>query len=566
MDNKYYDLLREIIKLINIEDSFVERIPKILNLVKDSIGMEAVGMRLRNGFDFPYYVTKGFPAYFVESENFLCSYDQYGEIERDFKGNPIIECMCGNVICGRTSPSYPFFTPFGSFWSNCTTQLLATTTDEDRQARTRNRCNSEGYESVALIPLKIKNEIVGLLQLNDKRKNMFTLDMINQMEDISLTIGVIFSQKEIETFSSEISKKEKERNRELNCLYNISNIKNQYDTFDEIYSKIMDTIPNAWENPGKISLALNIFNKTYFSHKYQDKIYKKEYPVNINKEKVGTLKVYFMTQEELDFNCSDNNEKNNFIYIITENIAKITQRKLTEDSLKKSKMELETRVYERTKEISEINKILEASLSDKEILMKEIHHRVKNNFSIIISLLELGSAGRKNQECADIMNESINRLRTMSLIHERLYQSDDFKNIDFSTYLSFFITELYGTVKKQDREIQLVFDIEENIKLTVNHAITCSLIINEILTNSFKYAFPQSWTGKPEVKIAMNKNIDNEVKIKINDNGIGIPENTTPENTDTLGLTLIFNLIKQLNGNIKLFREKGTEFQIFFHV
>ena len=118
-----------------------------------------------------------------------------GEITLDSEGNPYVECMCGNVICGRTDQEKDFFTEGGSFWSNNTSKLLSETTDEDRQTRTRNRCNSEGYESVGLIPLKAGNEIIGLIQLNDTRTHRFTDDTILFFEDIGISIGSAFSRK-----------------------------------------------------------------------------------------------------------------------------------------------------------------------------------------------------------------------------------------------------------------------------------------------------------------------------------------------------------------------------------
>ena len=137
-------------------------------------GCEAVGIRLREGDDYPYVEARGFPPEFIRVENELCLRDDEGNIFRDNGGNPVIECMCGNVICGRFDPSKPFFTKRGSFWTNSTTELLADFTETDRQSRTRNRCNGEGYESVALIPLHAGQERLGLLQLNDRRKGLFS--------------------------------------------------------------------------------------------------------------------------------------------------------------------------------------------------------------------------------------------------------------------------------------------------------------------------------------------------------------------------------------------------------
>ena len=155
------ELKTRILDTINQSVNWKESIEDVLNNIKEFSGFEAVAIRLREGEDYPYYVTQGFPAHFVEAERYLCSRDSKGEITRDSEGNPYVECMCGNVICGRTDQEKDFFTEGGSFWSNSTSKLLSETTDEDRQTRTRNRCNSEGYESVALIPLKAGNQIVG---------------------------------------------------------------------------------------------------------------------------------------------------------------------------------------------------------------------------------------------------------------------------------------------------------------------------------------------------------------------------------------------------------------------
>ncbi len=135
---------------------------------------------------------EGFRLNTSRLENKLCSKDEAGCLIRDFNGDPVLECMCGNVICGRFDPSKEFFTEKGSFWTNDTTRLLATTNDADRQIRTRNRCNGEGYESVALLALRVGENRLGLLQLNDKRKNMFTLEKIKMWERIadSLALGL----------------------------------------------------------------------------------------------------------------------------------------------------------------------------------------------------------------------------------------------------------------------------------------------------------------------------------------------------------------------------------------
>ena len=162
---------------------------KILMDIRETVDIDAVAFRLKEGNDYPYYEVTGFSDDFVEAERSLCARNENGDILLDTQGNPVLECMCGNIIQGRTDPSFPFFTSSGSFYSNCTTKLLAGTSDADRQSRTRNRCNGEGYESVALIPLPGKNGNIGLLQLNDTHCDRYSPEFIRVMEKIAHDIS-----------------------------------------------------------------------------------------------------------------------------------------------------------------------------------------------------------------------------------------------------------------------------------------------------------------------------------------------------------------------------------------
>lgn len=184
-----------LLKLLNSSNDLHGLIKELTTFLHNWSGCEAVGIRLKKGEDFPYFETSGFPPQFVQLENSLCTYNLQGQLARDEAGNPVLDCMCGNIIQGRFDPSKPFFTEHGSFWSNCTTELLASTTEADRQARTRNRCNGMGYESVALIPLKTTDETFGLIQFNDKRKDVFTMEMIDLLERLGDSIAIALSQR-----------------------------------------------------------------------------------------------------------------------------------------------------------------------------------------------------------------------------------------------------------------------------------------------------------------------------------------------------------------------------------
>jgi PAS domain S-box-containing protein len=185
-----------LLRLINSNSDLHELMREVTLLLQGWSGCEAVGVRLRDGADFPYFETRGFPAEFVQMENSLCSRDPEGDLRRDSAGNPVLECMCGNVLCGRFDPGKPFFSKSGSFWTSGTSRLLASTTEADRQARTRNRCNGEGYESVALIPLRTQNQTLGLLQCNDRREGRFTARKIAVLERMAASLSVALAQRQ----------------------------------------------------------------------------------------------------------------------------------------------------------------------------------------------------------------------------------------------------------------------------------------------------------------------------------------------------------------------------------
>ena len=202
----------DLLCLISRNDGIHELIRDVTVLLRNWTGCEAVGVRLNEGEDFPYFETRGFPEEHVRLENRLCAVDEKGEMIRDSEGNPVLECMCGNVLCHRFDPTLPFFTKYGSFWTNSTSALLASTSEADRQARTRNRCHGEGYESVLLAPISHGSHILGLLQLNDSRKDLFTPELVGTVERLASHLGIGLIQREQ-------AQRLRERERELSAIY-----------------------------------------------------------------------------------------------------------------------------------------------------------------------------------------------------------------------------------------------------------------------------------------------------------------------------------------------------------
>jgi PAS domain S-box-containing protein len=207
-------------------------------------------------------------------------------------------------------------------------------------------------------------------------------------------------------------------------------------------------------------------------------------------------------------------------------------------------------------------KIVE-SLKEKEVLLKEVHHRVKNNLQVISSILNLQRAYLKDKNSDNLFRELQNRVRSMSYIHESLYQTQDFSNLNFGEYLNNLATNLKHSYLVDDDNIEIEVTAEK-LFLNLDYSIPCGLIVNELISNSFKYAFPNGIKGKIDVNI---KKIHNFVEIIVADDGAGIKKEIDIKNTETLGLQLVTSLVEQIDG--ELFHRNlnpGTEIKITFNL
>jgi len=211
-------------------------------------------------------------------------------------------------------------------------------------------------------------------------------------------------------------------------------------------------------------------------------------------------------------------------------------------------------------ELIESRNALEKALKEKEMLLKEIHHRVKNNLMIISSLLELQSCYVKDKTDLDFFRESRTRADSMALIHEKLYQSTDLKNINFSDYISSLATDLMEVYTITPEKIKLKINAP-NINLDINTAIPLGLITNELISNSLKHAFPDDKTGTITLEIYKTDDI---FTFKVKDDGVGLPSDLDYKNPDSLGLELVNTLTIQIGGKLELKSDNGAEFIITF--
>ena len=205
--------------------------------------------------------------------------------------------------------------------------------------------------------------------------------------------------------------------------------------------------------------------------------------------------------------------------------------------------------------------LLKKEIEQKELLIKEINHRVKNNFALVSSLLAIQQQNIEDEKVRDIFEEAQNRIQSIALVHKQLYSSENLAQIDFSTYINSLIRQLMGGFKHKTGQISIDLDIK-GVALDIAKAIPCGLIINELITNSFKHGFQQRENGTITVKMQYLN--DGNIQFIIANDGKPFPDNVDFRDTQTLGLQIVTGLVEQIGGTIELDNSKGTKFTIVF--
>ncbi|MBI5459789.1 MAG: PAS domain S-box protein [Methanobacterium sp.] len=216
-------------------------------------------------------------------------------------------------------------------------------------------------------------------------------------------------------------------------------------------------------------------------------------------------------------------------------------------------------IMEDITELKKVENSLKHSLEEKEILLREIHHRVKNNLQIISSLLSLQRIQVEDKQTADILWECQGRVRTMAMIHENLYQSQDIGFINFSNYVEKLLYDIFNSYRVDKGSINLNTLIQ-SVEMGIETAMPCGLVINELATNSIKHAFPE---GNGTIKVELKSDGKSYV-LTFADDGIGLPQNVNPQKSKKLGLMVVKTLVNQLNGAMEIDRTNGTKFTIKF--
>lgn len=267
----------------------------------------------------------------------------------------------------------------------------------------------------------------------------------------------------------------------------------------------------------------------------------------------------------------------------------ISRMKRTEQQLQLAHAELERRIEDRTNELRRVNEELQwevrqharaverlrehaeeleqaertirESLVEKEVLLKEVHHRVKNNLQVISSLLYLQSQQSRDELSIEMFSESQQRVRSMALVHERLYRSPDLAQVDFAEYISCLTDSLFGANRADSDRIRVAIDVQHG-QLSIDTAVPCGLLVNELISNCLKHAFPDGGHGC--ISVGLHHVSDEEALLNVSDDGVGLPASVDPETSPTFGMQVIVALVEQLHGTLEVERSQGTAFRIRF--
>ena len=209
-----------------------------------------------------------------------------------------------------------------------------------------------------------------------------------------------------------------------------------------------------------------------------------------------------------------------------------------------------------------IDQQLQASLKEKEVLLQEVNHRVKNNMQVIISMINLQCQKIEDKQISDELNKTVDRINSMALVHNQLYESKDFLKVDINKYISNIAENVFKSRGVDTAKISLKI-VKNDIALSLDSAINCGLIIYELITNALKYAFPENRKG--EIRLEFGYLKDGQLEMQVSDDGVGLPMNFDFKDSDTLGVQIVKALAEhQLGGTVKLDTTKGTKFLIRF--
>ncbi|MCK5153073.1 MAG: sensor histidine kinase [Spirochaetales bacterium] len=302
---------------------------------------------------------------------------------------------------------------------------------------------------------------------------------------------------------------------------------------EKLFIDISKTIPDGWQFPEDIRCKVIFGNKEYVSRPFVQTLLRQRSRLYSKNEIIGQIEIYYIGIWE-DTNTPFIQEEQNLLDLIALSLSEAIEHKQREEKI----------CY---------------LLKEKELILKEVHHRIKNNMGTIISLLSLQSGNMESPEAVGALETAANRIHSMLILYDKLYRGTDFQSISVKDYLTTLTEEIVDNFETNNR-IKVETDIED-FELNSKTIFNLGIITNELITNSMKYAFTHDQAGKITVSASIN---NKHITISIGDDGTGIPESVNIETSEGFGFTLVNMLSEQLEAKIQIERKNGTKFIFTF--
>lgn len=524
----------KVLGALNEPLSLRETSKAILDLVKGELGLDAVGIRLRDGEDFPYFTEDGFDKDFLLAENSVLRRDDAGTVCREPDGSVSLECTCGMVLEGKCGPPSDMVTAGGSLWTNDSLATDESQHGEDPRTNPRDRCVHEGYRSIALIPVRAEGRIVGLLQLNDRRADRFTLESIRFFEGLTVSFGIALERKRAEEQLEASEAKFKA-------------------VFDNapIGVSVIDEKRVIIESNAALERIIRTSKDGLASGLYPSRKYIREDGSVLPVEEMASSRV-----------IAEQRAVNGVVTgIALENGELIwTEVSAAPLGIPESSYVLITQDITGRKRAEEA---IRRQLAEKDMVLKEVHHRIKNNMASVESFLSLQIDASGDEAVRTALKESIARVQSTRVLYEKLLLSDDQRAVMTKSYIESLVDSLREVFSDQD-QVSIGLDIAD-FSIDPSRMITLGIIVNELLTNAYKYAFKGRSEGSVSVRLALN---GPEAELFVKDDGVGMPaasgradHSAAPTRAvsgagsngrEGFGLALVGMLADQLNGTFEL--------------
>jgi len=577
----YREMGRDVLQLLNEPGDVRASIQRVLAALKTRTGFDAVGIRLQDGDDFPYFAQEGFPEDFLLTENTLTERGADGGVCRDNDGNVSLECTCGLIICGKTDPANPLFTPGGSFLTNDSFPLLDIPPGEDPRRHPRNQCIHHGYASVALVPIRNKHRNVGLIQLNDRRKGCFTLERVELLEGIGLHIGAALMRKQAEEAL-------RERIKEQDCLYGVADLIEHEDSLEKILQGTAELMPRGWFHDDIACARIVLNGQEFKTANFQETAWRQASDIILLGEPAGVVELCYLEERQTRDEGPFLREERRLVSAIAGRLGRVADRKRVEQELErahneavieKAHLEVVTRALSESEAVVQranddlktansalrrINETLEARVATRTATLAQRTDQLKALAREVTRAEE-----RERQRVAEVIHDQLQQLLSVARIklgialrqvgtkshQENLSDVDDLiaESLDITRTLT---AELSPAILRRSGlaaalrwlgrwyeaqfAITVAVEAEDDADVEEEFRVTLFRSVRELLFNVVKHA------GVTGARVQLERGADGRVRIQVSDDGVGFDPEAVRAREGTSGSFGLFSLRERL--------------------